>query len=121
MGNSFDPEKSMDSNSEPGDVKSLEEIFREQLEARRNREKHLFQQDSCGRTPLFYAAESGIEEEVQEMIFSLSGTGLSPARNSLISIKDNSGLTAADVAEQNGHEEIARLLRAEQARMDYYE
>jgi hypothetical protein len=33
-------------------------------------------------------------------------------------IKGHSGLTAADVAEQNGPTEIARLLRGEQARME---
>jgi len=55
------------------------------------------------------------------MIFSLSGTGLSPQRLSLITIKDLNGLTAADVAEQAGHKEIASLLRGEQGRMEFFE
>ena len=88
-----------------------------------NNEKRgsLFEQDAIGRTPLFYAAEKGLEEEVSEMIFSLRGTGLSLPRLTLITMKDHSGLTAADVAEENGHKEIARLLRVEQGRMEYFE
>lgn len=81
----------------------------------------LFEQDAHGRTPLFYAAEKGLEEEVREMIFRLRGTGLSLPRLKLITTKDHSGLTAADVAEENGHEEIARLLRVEQGRMEFFE
>ena len=83
--------------------------------------KLLFAQDDHGRTPLFYAAEKGLEEEVSEMIFSLRGTGLSLPRLKLITMKDHSGLTAADVAEENGHKKIARLLRVEQGRMEYFE
>ena len=85
------------------------------------RRKRLFEQDALGRTPLFYAAEKGLEEQVREMIFSLRGTGLSLPRLKLIALKDHSGLTAADVAEENGHEAIARLLREEQGRMEYFE
>lgn len=85
------------------------------------RREFLFEQDDHGRTPLFYAAEKGLEEEVSEMIFSLRGTGLSLPRLKLITTKDHSGLTAADVAEENGHKEIARLLRVEQGRMEYFE
>jgi hypothetical protein len=55
------------------------------------------------------------------MIFSLAGTGLSPQRLALIGIEDSSGLTAADVAEQAGHIEIANLLRGEQGRMEWFE
>jgi hypothetical protein len=80
----------------------------------------LFDQDSEGRTTLFYAAEKGDLEQVRRIIFSLAGTGLWPQRLALIEIKDASGLTAADVAEQAGHEEIAGLLRGEQGRMEYY-
>ena len=80
-----------------------------------------FAQDSDGRTTLFYAAERGDLEEVRRIIFSLAGTGLWPQRLGLIEIQDASGLTAADVAEQAGHEEIADLLRSEQVRMEYYE
>jgi hypothetical protein len=79
------------------------------------------EQDALGRTPLFYAAEKGLKEEVWDIISSFRGTGLSPTRLSLITMKDHSGLTAADVAEQKGHTEIASLLRGEQARMEYYE
>jgi ankyrin repeat protein len=85
------------------------------------RRKLLFEQDDNGRTPLFYAAEKGLEEEVSEMIFSLRGTGLSLPRLKLITTKDHTGLIAADVAEENGHKEIARLLRVEQGRMEYFE
>jgi ankyrin repeat protein len=81
----------------------------------------LFARDSKGRTTLFYAAERGDLEEVQRIIYSLAGTGLSCQRLSLIQIVDASGLTASDVAEQAGHEEIASLLRGEEVRMEYYE
>ena len=91
------------------------------IEASRERRKRLLEQDALGRTSLFYAAEKGLEEEVWDIIFSFRGTGLSPTRLKLIATKDHSGLTAADVAEQEGHNEIAGLLRAEQARMEYYE
>ena len=85
------------------------------------RRRRLFEQDALGRTFLFYAAEEGLEEEVKEMIYSLRGTGMGPPRLTLISTKDHSGLTAADVAEQSGHEGIARLLRGEQGRMEWFE
>jgi len=55
------------------------------------------------------------------MIFSLTGTGFYPQRLGLIEIKDHEGLTAADVAEQNGHQAIANLLRGEMGRMEYFE
>lgn len=81
----------------------------------------LFAQDSVGRTALFYAAERGELKEVRRIIFSLTGTGLSCQRLSLIAIKDASGLTASDVAEQAGHKEIADLLRGERGRMEFFE
>jgi hypothetical protein len=81
----------------------------------------LYSQDSVGRTTLFYAAESGDIERVRRIIYSLSGTGLSLQRLSLLTIKDSSGLTASDVAEQAGHQEIASLLRGEQGRMEFFE
>ena len=81
----------------------------------------LFVQDSIGRTTLFYAAERGDLKEVRRIIFSLAGTGLSCQRLSLIEIRDSSGLTASDVAEQAGHKEIADLLRGEQMRMEFFE
>ncbi len=93
----------------------------DETEARKKRRSRLLEQDALGRTPLFYAAEKGLEAEVKEMIYSLSGTGLSLTRLTLIATKDRSGLTAADVAEQHGHREIARLLRVEQGRMEYFE
>ncbi len=55
------------------------------------------------------------------MIFSLTGTGFYPQRLGLIEIKDHDGLTAADLAEQNGHQAIADLLRGEMWRMEYFE
>jgi len=82
---------------------------------------NLFEQDAFGRTPRFYTAEKGFEKEVREMIFSLRGTGFSPPRLKLITMKDHSGLTAADVAEDNGHEAIVRLLHVERGRMEYFE
>jgi ankyrin repeat protein len=91
------------------------------MEAPEDRRKRLMEQDARGRTPLFYAAEKGLEEKVREIIFSFGGTGLFPPRLAVITTKDHSGLTAADVAEQNGHEEIARLLRVEQGRMEFFE
>ena len=93
----------------------------EHIEAGRQRRRHLLKQDARGRTSLFYAAEKGLEEEVKEIIFSFRGTGLGPPRLKLITTQDHAGLTAADVAEQNGHKEIARLLRVEQGRMEYFE
>jgi hypothetical protein len=80
-----------------------------------------FAQDSVGRTSLFYAAERGDIEQVQRIIYSLTGTGLSCQRLALIKIRDSSGLTASDVAEQAGHTEIADLLRGEEARMEFCE
>ena len=81
----------------------------------------LFARDSVGRTSLFYAAKRGDLKEVRRIIFSLAGTGLSPQRLSLIGIRDSSGLTASDVAEQAGHKGIADLLRGEQMRMEFFE
>ena len=80
-----------------------------------------FAQDSVGRTALFYAAERGDLKEVRRIIFSLAGTGLCCQRLSLIAIRDASGLTASDVAEQAGHTGIADLLRGEQMRMEFFE
>jgi len=85
-----------------------------------HKRKALFEQDGKGRTLLFYAAERGELEKVREMIFRLGGTGISPARLALITIKDKSGLTAADLAEQNSHPEIVQLLRGEEGRMEFY-
>lgn len=80
-----------------------------------------FTRDSSGRTRLFHAAENGDLAEVQRIIYSLTGTGISPQRLSLIKITDSSGLTAAEVAERAGNKEIADLLRGEEGRMEYFE
>jgi shikimate kinase len=80
-----------------------------------------FPQDASGRTALFHAAGRGNMEEVRRIIFSLTGTGICCQRLGLIQRKDASGLTAADVAERAGHQEIADLLRSEEARMEYQE
>lgn len=80
-----------------------------------------FARDPAGRTRLIHAAESGDLDEVQRIIYSLTGTGLSPQRLSLITIRDSAGLTAAEVAERAGNKDIADLLRSEQMRMEYFE
>ncbi|HOT29856.1 MAG TPA: ankyrin repeat domain-containing protein [Candidatus Ozemobacteraceae bacterium] len=84
-------------------------------------EKDLFARDERGRTPLFRAAEQGLKKEVEEMLDSLRGTGFCPPRLGLIEIRDADGFTAADAAERNGHAEIAKLLRTEAARMEFFE
>ena len=85
------------------------------------RGKALFVRDALGRTPLFYAVELGLLQEVEAMIFSLTGTGLFPQRLALLEIEDHEGLTAADVAEKSGYADIAKLLRRERVRMEYFE
>lgn len=85
------------------------------------RRKRLLERDAAGRTPLFYAAEQGDLEQVKTIIYSFRGTGLGPPRLGLIAMQDHAGLTAADLAEQNGHTEIAGLLLAEQGRMEFFE
>jgi len=81
----------------------------------------LFKTDEKGRTTLFYAAEIGDFETVQAIIFKLVGTGFSCQRLALINHKDLDGLTAIDVAEKSGNDEIASLLRGEKMRMEYFE
>ena len=83
--------------------------------------KDIFDLDLMGRTALFYVAGGGDIDAVNRMIFSLSGTGMSPQRLSFITIKDVNGLTAIDMAEQAGHKEIVSLLRGEQGRMEFFE
>jgi hypothetical protein len=70
---------------------------------------------------LFEAAEQGDYARVSAIIFGLAGTGFAPQRLSVIDRRNEDGLTAADVAEQHGHVEIAELLRGEQLRMEYFE
>ncbi len=69
--------------------------------------KHLFDLDSRGRAPLIRAAKKGDIEQVRQIIFSLPGTGLGPARLGLILLKTASGQTAFDVATKYGHKKIA--------------
>lgn len=80
-----------------------------------------FTRDPSGRTRLFHAAERGDLDEVRKIIYNLTGTGLSPQRLSLLTIRDSAGMTAAEVAERAGNQEIADLLHSEQARMEYFE
>jgi len=80
-----------------------------------------FKTDGRGRTSLFYAAEIGDKETVEGIIYKLAGTGVSCQRLALINKKDADGLTAIDVAERAGNDEIADLLRGEKVRMEYYE
>ena len=91
------------------------------MEVNETNNSELFARDSVGRTTLFYAAERGDLKEVRRIIFSLAGTGLCCQRLGLIEIRDSSGLTASDVAEQAGHKGIADLLRGEQMRMEFFE
>jgi ankyrin repeat protein len=124
MDKSFARNESEEPNKESGQAEStsgLRQAFRATLDSLADRRKRLLEQDIIGRTPLFYAAEKGLEEEVREIIFSFRGTGMSPPRLALIAQEDVLGLTAADVAEENGHEEIASLLRSEQGRMEFFE
>jgi len=123
MDNSFAGNESEDPKKEPGEAEGtggLRQAFREILDSLADRRRRLTEQDIVGRTPLFYAAEKGLEEEVKEIIFSFRGTGMFPPRLALIAQKDVLGPTAADVAEQNGHEEIAQLLRSEEGRMEFF-
>lgn len=80
-----------------------------------------FLTDNDGRTILFFHAETGNLQEVERIIFSLPGTGIYCQRLALINHKDKNGLTAADVAARNGHEDIAKLLRSEAGRMEFFE
>lgn len=81
----------------------------------------VFDVDDKGRTILFHYASIGDIKEVEKLICKLTGTGLSPQRLALIKHKDKEGLTAADVATAQGHQEIADLLNHEEVRMEYYE
>ncbi len=79
-----------------------------------------FKTDDLGRTELFFHAASGNLQAVEKVIFSLAGTGMCPQRLSMISHKDKNGQTAADIADENGHTEISKLLNSEQGRMEYF-
>lgn len=82
--------------------------------------RELFDMDNQGRTRLFYAAERGDQTAVERMIFRFPGTGFYPQRLGFIESKDKHGLMAADVAEQNGHEEIAKVLRSQVGLMENF-
>ena len=81
----------------------------------------LMARDGRGRTPLFAAAETGDRAAVEAIIFALRGTGAFPPRLTLLEVRDDGGRTAADVAAQAGHADVARLLRDEAARMRLFE
>lgn len=80
-----------------------------------------FKEDDIGRTPLFYAVAKNDIKEVETIIFSLPGTGLSCRRLALLTHKDHSGMTAVDLAEKLGHEKIRALLSGERGRMEFFE
>lgn len=86
-----------------------------------NKPVDLFKEDDIGRTPLFYAVASGNIQDVENIIFKLAGTGIGCQRLSLISHKDQTGITAAELARKLGCEEIRQLLSRELVRMEYYE
>ena len=81
----------------------------------------LFKTDEKWRTTLFYAAEIGDLEVVEAILYKLAGTGVSCQRLALINHKDLDGLTAIDIAEKSGNDEIASLLRGEKMRMEFFE
>jgi len=80
-----------------------------------------FELDARGRTSLFGLAEAGNLAEVERIIFSLPGTGISCQRLALISHKDNCGKTAIDVAAEAGQAEVRDLLQRERMRMEMFE
>ncbi len=80
-----------------------------------------FKEDDVGRTPLYYAVAKNDIKEVESIIFSLPGTGLSCRRLALLTHKDHSDMTAVDLAKKAGHEEIWALLSKEQGRMEFFE
>ena len=80
-----------------------------------------FKKDDIGRITLFYAVAKDDIAEVESIVFKLSGTGLGCQRHALITHKDNSGITAIDLAEKLGHEEINKLLSSELGRMEFFE
>ena len=82
--------------------------------------KELFKQDERGWTPLFYAAEKGAKAEVEAMLYCMPATGFYPQRLGFIEVTDKEGQTAVAIAEQNGHKEIAHLLRYEAWRMETF-
>ncbi len=80
----------------------------------------LFDQDDNGRTSLFEAALSGSIRDVEQILFRLTGTGMSPERLALINHKDTNGESAIDAAQKAGHQDIADLLAGEKGRMVFF-
>ena len=80
-----------------------------------------FAVDQFGQTRLIRFAAQGDLDAVEKLVFSLPGTGCSCQRLALIKKADSAGKTAGDIAEENGHDEIAALLGREQRRMEWYE
>ena len=80
-----------------------------------------FKEDDIGRTSLFYTVAQNDIKKVEEIIFSLSGTGLGCQRAAAISHKDQMGMTAIDLADKLGHVAIKNLLSKELARMEFCE
>jgi len=122
---STEPDREIEEQRNSGESESaggLRKAFREQLDALRERRRRLAEPDVAGRTPLFYAAEKGREEEVREIIFSFRGTGMSPPRLALIAKKDALGLTAYRRGRTaRPTKRVAQLLRSEQGRMEFFE
>lgn len=86
-----------------------------------NNQNSPFKEDDIGRTPLFYAVALNDVTEVERIIYGLSGTGLGGQRGALITHKDQSGMTAIDLATKLGNEEIRILLAKELGRMEFFE
>ncbi len=81
----------------------------------------MFTQDASGRTALHHAAARGDLDAAWGIMSTLAGTGIFPPRKSLLEIRDNAGMTAAEVAAERGHAEVAEALNHEWARMELFE
>ena len=79
-----------------------------------------FNEDDIGRTSLFYAVAENNIKKVEDIIFSLSGTGIGGQRGATISHKDHMGMNAIEFANKLGHEEIEKLLTIELTRMEFF-
>ena len=81
----------------------------------------LFHVDDVGRTALFYAVERGDEKILWILLEAYMGTGLCFQRGALLEIRDHSGRTAEDLAQEKGYMEIRDILQRERHRIDYFE
>ena len=79
-----------------------------------------FQQDAKGRTALFYAVERGELLLLKKLLFSLNGTGLFCQRGALMNIKDQTGISAEDLAQRLEKQTIYQLLSRESTRIEFY-